>query len=125
MLSQDLPRMGFETGFFDAGSADNLAAAIRPNTRMVMIEAVSNPTLRVADVAGIAAMAGVAYYVSWSRRQDQRPATARKPDEAVTLAPTAHDQYEHESIGWPDRSSQTSARQPSCSTDLPATTPRI
>ena len=57
MLSQDLPRMGFETGFFDAGSADNLAAAIRPNTRMVMIEAVSNPTLRVADVAGIAAMA--------------------------------------------------------------------
>ena len=32
MLSQDLPRMGFETGFFDAGSADNLAAAIRPNT---------------------------------------------------------------------------------------------
>ena len=51
MLSQDLPRMGFETGFFDAGSADNLAAAIRPNTRMVMIEAVSNPTLRVADVA--------------------------------------------------------------------------
>ena len=49
--------MGFETGFFDAGSADNLAAAIRPNTRMVMIEAVSNPTLRVADVAGIAAMA--------------------------------------------------------------------
>lgn len=79
----------------------------------------------LVSVAGIAAMAGVAYYVSWSRRQDQRPAPARKPDEAVTLAPTAHDQYEHESIGWPDRSSQTSARQPSCSTDLPATTPRI
>ncbi len=79
----------------------------------------------LVSIAGVAAMTGVAYYASWSRRQDQRPAPARMPDEAVTLAPTAHDQYEHGSIGWPDRSSQTSARQPSCSTDLPATMPRI
>lgn len=79
----------------------------------------------LVSIAGVAAMTGVAYYVSWSRRQDQRPTPARMPDEAVTLAPTAHDQYEHGSIGWPDRSSQTSAPQPSCSTDLPATMPRI
>ena len=57
MLSQDLPRLGFETGFFAASDAANLEAAIQPHTRMVMIEAVSNPTLRVADVAGIAALA--------------------------------------------------------------------
>ena len=57
MLSQDLPRLGFETGFFDACDAASLEAAIQPHTRMVMIEAVSNPTLRVADVAGIAALA--------------------------------------------------------------------
>ena len=57
MLSQDLPRLGYETGFFDACDAANLEAAIRPHTRIVMIEAVSNPTLRVADVAGIAALA--------------------------------------------------------------------
>ena len=79
----------------------------------------------LVSVAGMAAMTGVAYYVSWSRRQDQKPPPARSPDEAVTLAPTAPPQYEHGSIGWPDRSSQTSARQPSCSTDLPATMPRI
>ena len=57
MLSQDLPRLGFETGFFAASDAASLEAAIQPHTRMVMIEAVSNPTLRVADVAGIAALA--------------------------------------------------------------------
>ena len=57
MLSQDLPRLGFETGFFDACDAARLEAAIQPHTRMVMIEAVSNPTLRVADVASIAALA--------------------------------------------------------------------
>jgi len=79
----------------------------------------------LVSLAGMAAMTGVAYYASWSRRQDQKPAPARMPDEAVTLAPTAHDQYEHGSIGWPDRSSQTSARQPSSPTNLPATMPRI
>jgi hypothetical protein len=79
----------------------------------------------LVSIAGMAAMTGVAYYVSWSRRQDQKPALPRNPDEAATLVPTAHSQYEHGSIGWPDRSSQTSARQPSCSTDLPATMPRI
>jgi hypothetical protein len=79
----------------------------------------------LVSIAGIAAMTGVAYYVSWSRRQDQKPALSRSPDEAATLVPTAHTQYEHGSIGWPDRSSQISARQPSCSTDLPATMPRI
>jgi hypothetical protein len=79
----------------------------------------------LVSIGGIAAMTGVAYYVSWSRRQDQKPAFSRSADEATTLAPTAHTQYEHGSIGWPDRSSQTSVRQPSCSTDLPATMPRI
>jgi len=69
----------------------------------------------LVSIAGMAAMTGVAYYVSWSRRQDQKPALPRNPDEAATLVPTAHSQYEHGSIGWPDRSSQTSARQPSCS----------
>jgi hypothetical protein len=79
----------------------------------------------LVSIAGMAAMTGVAYYVSWSRRQDQKPAPARNPDEAATLVPTAHTQYEHGSIGWPDQSSQTSSRPQSCSTDLPATMPRI
>ncbi|WP_074816986.1 MULTISPECIES: OpgC domain-containing protein [Bradyrhizobium] len=79
----------------------------------------------LVSIAGIASMTSVAYYVSWSRRQDQKPTPARNPDEAATLVPTAHTQYEHGSTGWPDRSSQTSSRQPSCSTDLPATMPRI
>lgn len=79
----------------------------------------------LVSIAGMAAMTGVACYVSWSRRQDQKPTPAHIPDEAVTLAPTAQPQYEHGSTGWPDRPSQTSVRQPSCPTDLPATMPRI
>lgn len=79
----------------------------------------------LVSVAGISAMTGVAYYVSWSRRQDQKPTSSRSLDGAATLVPTEQPRYGHGSIGWPDRSSQTSARQPSCPTDLPATMPRI
>lgn len=79
----------------------------------------------MVSIAGIAAMTAVAYYVSWSRRQDQKPVFKRSPDGAVTRVPAAHTQHEHGSIGWPDRPSRISARQPSCSTELPATMPRI
>jgi hypothetical protein len=79
----------------------------------------------LVSVAGISIMTGVAYYVSWSRRQDQKPASPRSSDEAAPLAPTAHTQYEHGSIGWPDQSSQTSVQKRSYATDRPATMPRI
>ncbi len=57
MLTQDLPRLGIEVSFADAGDADAMAAAQRPNTRIILVEAVSNPTLRVADMQGIADLA--------------------------------------------------------------------
>ena len=60
MLTQDLPRLGIETGFADAGDATAMAAAIRPNTRLILVEAVSNPTLRVADMTAIAELASSA-----------------------------------------------------------------
>jgi cystathionine gamma-synthase len=57
MLTQDLPRLGIATSLADPTDAGAVAAAIRPETRMILIEVVSNPTLRVADLAGIARLA--------------------------------------------------------------------
>jgi cystathionine gamma-synthase len=57
MLTADLPRLGFETTLADPTDLDAIEAAIRPETRMIVIETVSNPTLRVADVAGITHLA--------------------------------------------------------------------
>ncbi|MEC8642267.1 MAG: PLP-dependent transferase [Pseudomonadota bacterium] len=57
MLTQDMPRLGIETSFADAGDGAAMAAAIRPNTRIILVEAVSNPTLRVADMTAIAELA--------------------------------------------------------------------
>lgn len=56
MMAEDLPRMGVTTSLVDVTRAEAVAEAIRPETRMVLIEVVSNPTLRIADLDGIAAV---------------------------------------------------------------------
>jgi cystathionine gamma-synthase len=57
LMTQDLNRFGIATSLADPTDVASVAAAIRPETRMILIETVSNPTLRVADLAGIAAVA--------------------------------------------------------------------
>ncbi|MFP7673083.1 trans-sulfuration enzyme family protein [Marivita sp. S0852] len=54
MMREDLPRLGIATSLADPTDAAAIAAAVRPNTRLVLIEVVSNPTLRIADIDGIA-----------------------------------------------------------------------
>lgn len=57
MMTEDLPRLGIETSLVDPGDVDAMRAAVKPNTRLILVEVVSNPTLRVADIAGLAALA--------------------------------------------------------------------
>ncbi|MCW1951415.1 MAG: aminotransferase class I/II-fold pyridoxal phosphate-dependent enzyme [Octadecabacter sp.] len=57
MMTQDLPRFGVETTLADPTDAASFKAAIKPNTRMMIVEVVSNPTIRIADMEGIAKLA--------------------------------------------------------------------
>ena len=57
MMSEDLPRLGIATSMVDPGDVEAVRAAIRPETRMILVEVVSNPTLRVADILGLSALA--------------------------------------------------------------------
>ncbi|SNT08857.1 trans-sulfuration enzyme family protein [Tropicimonas sediminicola] len=57
MLREDLPKQGIATSLVDMSSVETVAAALRPETRMILLEVVSNPTIRLADVDGIAALA--------------------------------------------------------------------
>lgn len=54
LLTKDLSRLGFEASLVDAGDVSAVAAALRPETRMLLVEVVANPTLRVADIKGLA-----------------------------------------------------------------------
>jgi len=55
LLKDVMPRMGVEVTLVDPTDGAAFAAAIRSETRMALVEVVSNPTLRVADMAAIAA----------------------------------------------------------------------
>ncbi|XP_066299514.1 cystathionine gamma-lyase-like [Branchiostoma lanceolatum] len=47
-------RNGIETSFVDCTDAANVAAALKPNTKMVWVETPTNPTLRVVDIQAVA-----------------------------------------------------------------------
>jgi O-acetylhomoserine (thiol)-lyase len=55
-----LARMGIETTFVQSPSPDAVAAAIRPETKLVYLETIGNPKGDVPDIAGIAAAAHAA-----------------------------------------------------------------
>lgn len=56
LMKEDLPRLGIATTLADPGDVAAISAAIRPETRMILVEVVSNPTLRLADISGLAAL---------------------------------------------------------------------
>lgn len=56
LMTADLPRMGFACSLFDPTDAASAEAALTPATRLILVEAVSNPTLRVADMEAIVAL---------------------------------------------------------------------
>jgi cystathionine gamma-synthase len=57
LLRQLFVPWGLEVSFVDMQDLDEVAAALRPQTRLVWIETPSNPMLRLTDIAAIAALA--------------------------------------------------------------------
>ncbi|SFL61022.1 O-succinylhomoserine sulfhydrylase [Shimia aestuarii] len=57
ILEDILTRYGVEVTFVDGTDLDAWRAAVRPGTKAVFFESMSNPTLEVIDVAGVAEIA--------------------------------------------------------------------
>jgi cystathionine beta-lyase/cystathionine gamma-synthase len=53
LLTTDLPRFGIACSFIDADAPDSWAAALRPNTKAIYVEAMTNPLLEVADLRAV------------------------------------------------------------------------
>jgi cystathionine beta-lyase/cystathionine gamma-synthase len=53
LLTQDCRRFGIEHDFIDADDRSSWRAALRPNTRAIYVEAMTNPLLQVADLRGV------------------------------------------------------------------------
>jgi len=57
MLEAHFSRFGVEATFVDTSSLDEVAAAMRDNTRIVFVETPANPTIKMTDIAGCAELA--------------------------------------------------------------------
>lgn len=58
LFQEILPeKYGIEATFIDASDLGAVEAAIRPNTRLVHVEVIGNPTTKVVDIAGVARIA--------------------------------------------------------------------
>ena len=57
MGRDNLPRMGVEVSLVDMSDPANVAAAIRPNTRLIHVESPVNPILRLTDIRAVAQIA--------------------------------------------------------------------
>jgi len=57
LLMNDFPKFGIDRSFIDGDAPQTWAAALRPNTRVIYVEAMTNPLLDVADLAAVVAFA--------------------------------------------------------------------
>jgi cystathionine beta-lyase/cystathionine gamma-synthase len=57
LFEQEAARLGITCTTVDATDPQRVAAAIQPQTRLIVVETISNPLLAVADVAALAALA--------------------------------------------------------------------
>ncbi|MEK6253468.1 MAG: aminotransferase class I/II-fold pyridoxal phosphate-dependent enzyme [Gemmatimonadales bacterium] len=57
ILETEYTRFGVEATFVDSSHPDNVARALRPNTKLVFIESPANPTLKLTDIARCADIA--------------------------------------------------------------------
>jgi cystathionine beta-lyase/cystathionine gamma-synthase len=57
LLKDELPRFQIQTSFADSTSIEKMEEAIKSGVRMVIVETISNPTMKVCDVGEIARIA--------------------------------------------------------------------
>jgi len=57
LLSSLLPRLGIETTLVDTTNFDAMARAVKKNTKLILVESPTNPTLKLVDIAKVARLA--------------------------------------------------------------------
>jgi cystathionine beta-lyase/cystathionine gamma-synthase len=59
LTTQFLVQFGMQFNFVDSSCTENVAKAIRPNTKLLYIETPTNPTMSVTDISAVAKLAAV------------------------------------------------------------------
>ena len=57
LLTKDFPALGIEHAFIDAKDPGSWKSRLQPNTKVIYVETITNPTIEVADLEAVAAFA--------------------------------------------------------------------
>jgi len=57
LFNQIIQHYGIEIEYVDTGDLDAVAAAIKPNTKLIHVETPTNPLMSLSDIAGVSAIA--------------------------------------------------------------------
>ncbi len=85
LLTALLPRWGVELTRVDQTDPAAFAAAIRPNTRLILVETPSNPTLEVTDLAAVARLAKALGITTLADNTFATPLNCRPRDFGIDL----------------------------------------
>lgn len=85
-VTRDLPGFALSYDFIDAADPDSWKAKLRPNTRAVYVESMSNPTLEVGDLKAITAFAKANGLVSLIDNTFASPVNFRPPEHGFDVS---------------------------------------
>lgn len=85
LLTSVLARFGVVTSFVDGADLDAVRAAIRPETTVLWGETIANPTMSVADLPGLAALAREAGITSVVDSTFASPAVCRPLEHGIDV----------------------------------------
>ncbi|MCJ7594446.1 MAG: aminotransferase class I/II-fold pyridoxal phosphate-dependent enzyme [Desulfobacterales bacterium] len=86
LIAKDLPKLGISFDFIDGNDPDSWKRALKPNTRAVYVETMTNPLLQVADLPGIATFAREHKLVSMIDNTFASPINFRPPEIGFDLS---------------------------------------
>src|SRR3546814_10637251 len=110
LFEEVLPRFGVESTIVDQTDLNALAAAIRPETRLNMLETPVNPTLSLTDLEAVAKLARPKGIITTADHTFDSPLN-QKP-QALAIDILVHSATTH-SGGPPDRSDEHPSALPS------------
>lgn len=86
LITKDFPAFGISYDFIDADKPDSWKAKLRPNTRAVYVETITNPLLKVGDLKGIVEFAKAHGLVSLIDNTFASPVNFRPPEWGFDLS---------------------------------------
>ena len=86
LIAKDLHKLGISFDFIDGNDPDSWKRALKPNTRAVYVETMTNPLLQVADLPGIATFAREHKLVSMIDNTFASPINFRPPEIGFDLS---------------------------------------